>query len=182
MQFSNFICLLYCSVWFCCRNGRIWPGIRSFYESSTVSAKESIIAWSMEMAFNRVCLLLWCFWYIHQTQVLQCGCVEVNLLNHAKPYFRPLDFILSFTLAPCFILFIFLCFTSWSWSKFLMCNVDRYLTYVMDVATPTADCLMLVYDLLMPVLMKGHSKSTLSHQEVHIKISIISCLVLLIWL
>ncbi|XP_015874207.3 uncharacterized protein LOC107411178 [Ziziphus jujuba] len=41
----------------------------------------------------------------------------------------------------------------------------RYLSYVMDVATPTADCLTLVYDLLMPVVMKGHSKSTLSHQE-----------------
>lgn len=64
----------------------------------------------------------------------------------------------------------------------LMCNVNRYLSYVMDVATPTADCLMLVYDLLMPVLMKGHSKSTLSHQEVCIKQSIISCLILLIWL
>jgi hypothetical protein len=36
----------------------------------------------------------------------------------------------------------------------------------MDVATPTADCLTLVYDLLMPVVMKGHSKNTLSHQEV----------------
>ncbi|KAF5456023.1 hypothetical protein F2P56_025539 [Juglans regia] len=41
----------------------------------------------------------------------------------------------------------------------------RYLSYVMDVATPTADCLTLVYDLLMPVVMKGHSKNTLSHQE-----------------
>ncbi|KAB1203895.1 hypothetical protein CJ030_MR8G020764 [Morella rubra] len=41
----------------------------------------------------------------------------------------------------------------------------RYLSYVMDVATPTADCLNLVYDLLMPVFMKGHSKNTLSHQE-----------------
>ncbi|XP_030495450.2 uncharacterized protein LOC115711246 isoform X2 [Cannabis sativa] len=41
----------------------------------------------------------------------------------------------------------------------------RYLSYVMDVATPTEDCLKLVYDLLMPVLMKGHSRSTLSHQE-----------------
>lgn len=41
----------------------------------------------------------------------------------------------------------------------------RYLSYVMDVATPTADCLMLVYDLLTPVFMKGHSRSTLSHQE-----------------
>ncbi|XP_010266256.1 PREDICTED: uncharacterized protein LOC104603800 [Nelumbo nucifera] len=41
----------------------------------------------------------------------------------------------------------------------------RYLSYVMDVATPTADCLCLVHDLLLPVIMKGHSKGTLSHQE-----------------
>ncbi|PKI73540.1 hypothetical protein CRG98_006121 [Punica granatum] len=41
----------------------------------------------------------------------------------------------------------------------------RYLSYIMDVATPTADCLTLVHDLLMPVLMKGHSRGTLSHQE-----------------
>ncbi|KAL5714311.1 hypothetical protein ACHQM5_016292 [Ranunculus cassubicifolius] len=39
----------------------------------------------------------------------------------------------------------------------------RYLSYVMDVATPTADCLSLVHDLLLPVIMKG--KNTLSHQE-----------------
>ncbi|KAJ6954661.1 hypothetical protein NC652_006185 [Populus alba x Populus x berolinensis] len=37
--------------------------------------------------------------------------------------------------------------------------------HIMDVATPTADCLTLVYDLLKPVIMKGHSKSMLSHQE-----------------
>ncbi|KAK9284724.1 hypothetical protein L1049_023901 [Liquidambar formosana] len=41
----------------------------------------------------------------------------------------------------------------------------RYLSYVMDVATPTADCLILVHDLLLPVLMKGNSKTALSHQE-----------------
>nr|GMD85036.1 Rhomboid-like protease 5 [Ipomoea batatas]GME11634.1 Rhomboid-like protease 5 [Ipomoea batatas] len=41
----------------------------------------------------------------------------------------------------------------------------RYLSYVMDVATPTADCLTLVYELLLPVMMKGNSRSTLSHQE-----------------
>ncbi|KAK9758272.1 hypothetical protein RND81_01G219800 [Saponaria officinalis] len=41
----------------------------------------------------------------------------------------------------------------------------RYLSYVMDVATPTADCLTLVHDLLYPVVMKGHTKTTLSHQE-----------------
>ncbi|KAM0039342.1 hypothetical protein Hdeb2414_s0012g00381011 [Helianthus debilis subsp. tardiflorus] len=41
----------------------------------------------------------------------------------------------------------------------------RYLSYIMDVATPTNDCLSLVYDLLLPVIMKGHTKGTLSHQE-----------------
>ncbi|XP_058088155.1 uncharacterized protein LOC131235065 [Magnolia sinica] len=41
----------------------------------------------------------------------------------------------------------------------------RYLSYVMDVATPTADCLMLVHELLSPVILKRSSKSTLSHQE-----------------
>ncbi|KAL7143913.1 hypothetical protein ABFS83_08G223200 [Erythranthe nasuta] len=44
----------------------------------------------------------------------------------------------------------------------------RYLSYVMDVATPTADCLDLVHDLLLPVIMKGKTKSTLSHQEVRL--------------
>ncbi|KAJ9670217.1 hypothetical protein PVL29_026641 [Vitis rotundifolia] len=41
----------------------------------------------------------------------------------------------------------------------------RYLSYVMEVATPTADCLGLVHDLLLPVLMKGSSRGVLSHQE-----------------
>ncbi|KAI4388701.1 hypothetical protein MLD38_001006 [Melastoma candidum] len=41
----------------------------------------------------------------------------------------------------------------------------RYLSYIMDVATPTADCLTLVHDLLLPVILKGQSKGTLSHQE-----------------
>ncbi|XXG86523.1 hypothetical protein AAC387_Pa11g1398 [Persea americana] len=41
----------------------------------------------------------------------------------------------------------------------------RYLSYVMDVATPTADCLNLVHDLLLPVSLRSRSKSTLSHQE-----------------
>uniref|UniRef100_A0A7C9EE15 Uncharacterized protein n=1 Tax=Opuntia streptacantha TaxID=393608 RepID=A0A7C9EE15_OPUST len=38
----------------------------------------------------------------------------------------------------------------------------RYLSYVMDVATPTADCLCLIRDLLSPVLLKGNA---LSNQE-----------------
>ncbi|BAT81923.1 hypothetical protein VIGAN_03183600 [Vigna angularis var. angularis] len=41
----------------------------------------------------------------------------------------------------------------------------RYLSYVMDVATPTADCLNLVCNLLVPVIMKGNGKTSLSHQE-----------------
>ncbi|KAL0396508.1 UNVERIFIED_CONTAM: hypothetical protein Scaly_0099200 [Sesamum calycinum] len=44
----------------------------------------------------------------------------------------------------------------------------RYLSYVMDVATPTADCLDLVHDLLLPVVIKGKTRHTLSHQEVRI--------------
>lgn len=41
----------------------------------------------------------------------------------------------------------------------------RYLSYIMDVATPTADWLNLVHDLLLPILMKDHGTATLSHQE-----------------
>ncbi|WZZ50158.1 hypothetical protein YC2023_050265 [Brassica napus] len=41
----------------------------------------------------------------------------------------------------------------------------QYLTYVMDVATPTSDCLHLVHDLLTPIIMKGNDKAALSHQE-----------------
>ncbi|ONK75633.1 uncharacterized protein A4U43_C03F18930 [Asparagus officinalis] len=41
----------------------------------------------------------------------------------------------------------------------------RYLSYIMDVATPTADCLMLVHDLLLPVILRSRSKNALSHQE-----------------
>lgn len=38
----------------------------------------------------------------------------------------------------------------------------------MDVATPTADCLNVVYDLLSPVIKKGKMNGTLSVQEVRI--------------
>ncbi|ESQ40995.1 hypothetical protein EUTSA_v10015247mg [Eutrema salsugineum] len=41
----------------------------------------------------------------------------------------------------------------------------RYLSYVMDVASPTKDCLDLIYDFLSPILTKGNHKALLSHQE-----------------
>ncbi|PKU84945.1 hypothetical protein MA16_Dca026827 [Dendrobium catenatum] len=41
----------------------------------------------------------------------------------------------------------------------------RYLSYILDVATPTADCLTLVLDLLAPVLLKTGDKKALSQQE-----------------
>ncbi|XP_011622182.1 uncharacterized protein LOC18431026 [Amborella trichopoda] len=40
----------------------------------------------------------------------------------------------------------------------------RYLSYIMDVATPTEDCLVLVHDLLVPVV-KSRLENTLSRQE-----------------
>nr|GEZ17961.1 uncharacterized protein [Tanacetum cinerariifolium] len=42
---------------------------------------------------------------------------------------------------------------------------ERYLSYIMDVDTPTANCLSLVYNLLSPVMMQGHEMSTLSRLE-----------------
>ncbi|KAL5162213.1 hypothetical protein HKD37_07G019365 [Glycine soja] len=48
---------------------------------------------------------------------------------------------------------------------FITFCLNRYLSYVMDVATPTADCLNLVYNLLAPVIMKGNNKTSFSHQE-----------------
>ncbi|XP_011657956.1 uncharacterized protein LOC101209129 isoform X1 [Cucumis sativus] len=41
----------------------------------------------------------------------------------------------------------------------------RYLSYVMDVATPTEDCLSLVEELLQPVIMKQTRRGSLSRQE-----------------
>lgn len=41
----------------------------------------------------------------------------------------------------------------------------RYVSYVMDVATPTEDCLTLVHNLLFPIYSKYKSEGTLSHQE-----------------
>ncbi|XP_010484364.1 PREDICTED: uncharacterized protein LOC104762712 isoform X2 [Camelina sativa] len=41
----------------------------------------------------------------------------------------------------------------------------RYLSYVMDVASPTKDCLDLIYDFLLPIIMKSNYKAVLSHQE-----------------
>ena len=46
---------------------------------------------------------------------------------------------------------------------FMIC---RYLSYVMDVASPTKYCIDLIYDFLCPVIMKKNYKATLSHQEV----------------
>jgi hypothetical protein len=41
----------------------------------------------------------------------------------------------------------------------------RYLSYIMNVATPTKDCLELTYELLLPVL-KARNDRTLTRQEV----------------
>ncbi|KAG7535580.1 hypothetical protein ISN45_Aa08g029930 [Arabidopsis thaliana x Arabidopsis arenosa] len=41
----------------------------------------------------------------------------------------------------------------------------RYLSYVMDVASPTKDCLDLIHDFLFPILMTSNHKAVLSHQE-----------------
>ena len=46
-----------------------------------------------------------------------------------------------------------------------LCFLCRYLSHVMDVATPTKDCLELVNELLVPII-KARSEKCLTRQEV----------------
>lgn len=147
-------------VWLCRRNGCIWSSFGGCYESSAFSTKKPIVAWSLEVALNGVCLILRGFWCIHQAEVIG---FNVNCFFSIQTIIRPCN-IVGYENQ-------FLFFCCLLWIDVSMCNVNRYLSYVMDVATPTADCLTLVYDLLMPVVMKGHGKNTLSHQEVWMKLS-----------
>ncbi len=48
-----------------------------------------------------------------------------------------------------------------SWMGFM----NRYLACIMEVATPTEDCLVLIHELLCPII-KGRGENTLSRQEV----------------
>lgn len=46
-------------------------------------------------------------------------------------------------------------------------HIGRYLACVMEVATPTEDCLMLIDDLLRPII-KARDENSLDRQEVNI--------------
>lgn len=46
-------------------------------------------------------------------------------------------------------------------------DIGRYLACVMEVATPTEDCLMLIDDLLRPII-KARDENSLDRQEVNI--------------
>lgn len=45
------------------------------------------------------------------------------------------------------------------------CNLLRYLSCVMEVATPTEDCLVLIHELLYPIISR-QQEIVLSRQEV----------------
>jgi hypothetical protein len=47
----------------------------------------------------------------------------------------------------------------------------RYLSYIMNVAIPTKDCLELIYELIVPVT-KAREDRTLTRQEVSSKFSL----------
>lgn len=55
------------------------------------------------------------------------------------------------------------------------CFLLRYLLHVMNVATPTKDCLELVNELLVPIL-KARSEKSLTRQEVRLPIAFIALL------
>lgn len=151
------------SVWLCRGNRSIWPGIGNRNESTAFSTKEFVAAWPMEVVTHWICIILWGFRCVHKTKVLIF--FGLVILVCTKLWTSGI-----YQLINCFhMLTKIVCFC-------------RYLSYVMDVATPTADCLMLVYDLLLPVVMKGHSKSTLSHQEVKFQSTVWrSCFVYRLW-
>lgn len=77
---------------------------------------------------------------------------------HSKQFGTSLDLLLFIAVT---LLFISCCLLFYA---LFLC---RYLSYIMDVATPTADWLNLVHGLLLPILMKSDGTATLSHQEVH---------------
>ena len=57
-------------VWFCSRDSCIWLSFGSCNENPGISAKEFIVARSMEMAVDTVCILLWGIWDIYQAAVM----------------------------------------------------------------------------------------------------------------
>lgn len=134
------------TVWFYCWNNGVWSCHGSCYERAKLSTEKFVAAWPMEMVTHWICIILWRFRCLHKAKVLRCSL--------AKP---------GLTRLTCFATSNCDCNIAHAWFAFF-----RYLSYIMDVATPTNDCLSLVYELLMPVLMKGHTKNILSHQEVKI--------------
>ena len=57
-------------VWLCSRNCGIWPGTWSCHENSAFSTEKFINPWALEVVTDRVCIILWCFWCIHQAEVM----------------------------------------------------------------------------------------------------------------
>lgn len=47
----------------------------------------------------------------------------------------------------------------------MLCDRFRYLVCIMEVATPTEDCLVLIHDLLCPII-KARDENALNRQEV----------------
>ena len=69
----NLLSFLAIPVRFCSRDSCVWLSYGSCNENPGISAKESIVARSMEMAFDTVCILLWGIWDIYQAAVKWSG-------------------------------------------------------------------------------------------------------------
>jgi len=98
------------------------------------------------MALDRVYFTLWHICDIYQAEVIRSWCVI---------FYRNILFIKLYLIIAIVVIIMFYAFC-----------LNRHISYVMDVATPTTDCLELVYDLLEPVITRKSSNASLRCLEV----------------
>lgn len=92
------------------------------------------------------------------------------LLTEFSEYYGVTDTYTRLRYLACDIIFVHQIWNVMSWiiptpTKTDKSELNRYLSYVMDVATPTKDCLELIHELLVPV-MKARSDRSMTRQEV----------------
>lgn len=156
---------LHITEWLCCGNSGLWFTVGSCNACTTFSSSKLEATRTLEVALDWICRLLWSFWFIYKAQVvknvnfvkLKAHIMHLHFLSKKKEEYNALTFMvtLNFFHPFCFLL--------------------RYLLHVMNVATPTKDCLELVNELLVPIL-KARSEKSLTRQEVRLPIAFISLL------
>lgn len=131
--------------WIHSGDSSIWSTAGGCYAGPEVPCTKFTHWGALEVDPDRICRVLWSFWLLYQ--------IKVSYMYDAIWIFSVLNAQEKFQCM---------------FSLHVSC---RYLSYVMNVATPTKDCLELLHELLVPVL-KTRSERNLTRQEV----SILKCI------